>query len=103
MKSLSILILLFLSQVSFALSDAVVIKLVKEDIRSGQLISGKRSVETLKMNSCSETECELSFSYFVDGCSPYGDYCFDLKCSGKIAFDLNEVESAVKDQECVDL
>lgn len=86
-----------------ALSDQVVLKLVKEDINSGRLISGKRYVDTLKVSSCNEDTCDVSFNYFVDGCSPYGDYCFDLECNGVISFDLKTIESSVKTQECVDL
>ena len=103
MKALTLLATLLIAQSSFALTDKIVLKLVKEDISSGRLISGKKYVDSLKVSTCGEASCELSFNYFVDGCSPYGDYCFDLECSGIISFDLATIESTVKNQECVDL
>lgn len=89
------------SQLSFALETDVIEKLVREDISQGKVISGKRSVETLKFVTCEETTCALDFTYFTSGC--YQDMCWDLECSGKIGFDLEEIDSWLIDQTCSDL
>ncbi|MCF8059487.1 MAG: hypothetical protein K9K67_09335 [Bacteriovoracaceae bacterium] len=101
MKPLIFTLMLILSASSWALSESVVLRLVKEDIASETLIRGKRYVDSLKIRSCDDSSCLLDYEYFASGC--YYDYCYDLQCNGLISFDLNEVESEIKSESCIDL
>jgi hypothetical protein len=93
--------LMVASAKSMALSDEIILKLVKEDISQGKVISGKTNVTSLKMGTCNDDSCLLDFVYDTSGC--YQDYCYDLECSGQISFDLQTVESELKEQSCIDL
>lgn len=84
------------------LSEKVVKRLVKEDIYQGEgRLLGVRYVDSLKVVSCSEKSCVLSFTYETSGCN--WDDCFDLSCKGLLEFDQNEILTEVKEQTCTDL
>lgn len=102
MKALMILMTLFFALPSMALTDEAVTKLVKEDIRKydGRML-GVRFVDELNLLGCDHRECIFNFKYEVSGC--YYEDCFDLSCSGELAFDKREAETNVLFQECVDL
>ncbi|MBC98778.1 MAG: hypothetical protein CME63_13610 [Halobacteriovoraceae bacterium] len=100
MKSLFILSLVLISNMSFALSERVVKREVNEEIRNGRLL-GVSYVDELNFLGCNENLCELDFTYQTSGC--HWDMCYDLECSGVLTFDTNELVTDLKEQNCIDL
>ncbi|MAF78530.1 MAG: hypothetical protein CME60_10225, partial [Halobacteriovoraceae bacterium] len=62
MKSLFILSLLLISNMSFALSERVIKREVNEEIRNGRIL-GVSYVDELNFLGCNENLCELDFTY----------------------------------------
>ena len=100
MNSFSFIALVLFSQLSFALSERVITREVTEEIRKGKIL-GVKYVDELKFIACTESQCDLSFTYQTSGC--HLEMCFDLECSGTLTFDQEELATSVKEQECIDL
>ncbi len=90
-----------LNPFAHTLSQDVLLKLVKEDIRAyeGRML-GVRYVDSLDLVSCEADKCLFQYSYQTDGC--HYDYCYDLTCTGTLEFDLHTIETEPKKQECID-
>ena len=103
MKALitTIAIISSLNAFSHRVSEKVVRKMVKEDIyqNNGRML-GVRYVDSLDFVSCDLDKCTFDYTYMVSGSA--GEYDYDLTCTGKLVFDLNELETEPKNQECID-
>lgn len=103
MRSIIYLFILASSMNIFSqgLSEEVVTRLVKEDIREGNgRMLGVTYVDSLDFISCDDKNCLFHYSYQTTGC--YWENCYDLTCTGELAFDLIQLQTEPQNQECID-